>query len=612
MKRNFYQVVATAAVLSMIALSFAGCKREATNGAAAAGTDAGGSGGSNYWNQEESGGSSGAAGTNINVEDSDFDQQDTWDDSACKITLNGSGASISGSGASVSNDGFCMVKITEGGTYVVSGVLENGQIYVEAGENQVRIILNGADITCKTSAPIYADNGRKTVITLADGTDNTLADGADYTYAVTETDEETGEITGEPNAALFSKKALTINGSGSLTITGNFNNGITCKDDLKIMDGRITVSAKNHGIRGNDSVVVKGGTIDITTAEGDGIKATKDNNPEKGYVYIESGTISISARDDGIQAITKLAAADGTISIQCKKDGLHSDGDISLSGAVISIAAEDDGVHADGCLEISGGTIDISKSYEGLEALTIDISGGTTRLKAEDDGLNASSGSNDTADTGGRDGRFGGFGGGGGMAYDSACQIHISGGYLYVDAEGDGIDSNGDLTISGGSVIVNGPTGDGDGALDTNGTILVSGGFLVAAGSSGMAEYPAGSSKQNVIVTTFTQRQQAGAIVRITDADGKDLLTFSPCKNYSTLIFSSPDIRNAVEYTVSTGGAYSGGTASDGLMANGAYTGGSVFGTVTVSSILSYIGTAGGMGGGPGGFGGGMEGRPRR
>lgn len=614
MKRKFYRILAAAAGLSMLLLSLAGCSSTANN-QAAAGADAGGSGGSNYWNQEENSAASDTVtgtNTNVSVDYSDFDVLETWDGNACTIELNGGGASVSGIGASVSNgNGFCMVEITQGGTYVISGTLENGQIYVAAGENQVHLVLNGAAVTCKTSAPIYVNNGKKTVITLAGGTENSLTDGAQYAYAITETEDETGEVTGEPNAALFSKKALTINGGGALSVTGNFNNGITCKDDLKIMNGTITVTAKNHGIRGNDSVAVKSGTIRITAAEGDGMKSTKKETAEKGYVYVENAAISIEAGDDGIQAATLLAVLDGTISIACAKDGFHSDGDISVSGAAVSIAAGDDGMHADGTLTVLGGAIEISESYEGLEALVINIAGGTIHLKASDDGLNASSGG---SSAGTNDGRGPGGGFGGGMQYESACQINITGGSVYVDAEGDGIDSNGDLTISGGCVIINGPTGNGDGALDTNGTILVTGGFLVAAGSSGMAETPEGTSTQNVIVTTFPQQQQAGSIVRIVDAAGNDLLTFSPSKTYSSVLFSSPDLKNGTEYTVYTGGSYSDGIVRDGLMAGGSYAGGTSFGSVTVSAILSYIGTAGSGIGGGGGFGGGGNrgGRPGR
>lgn len=614
MKQKLYRTIAAAAAVFLLAATLAGCKNTGENGQASAGTDAGGSGGSNYWgNSGDSADSSGAAPVSINY--SDFDTLDTWEDSACDIALNGGSAAISGSGAAVEQGEYLMVKITQGGTYVLHGTLTNGQIFVEAGENQVHLVFDGIDVTCKTCAPVYLNNGKKTVVTLAEGTENRLTDGTNYMYAVTGTDEETGETTGEPNAALFSKKALTINGSGSLIIDGNFNNGITCKDDLKIMNGTITVNAPNHGIRGNDSVVIKNGVITVTAKDGDGIKSSKQDNAEKGYVYIEGGTIHVQAGDDGVQAMTMLAMSAGELQITCGKDGFHTDGDIALTGGSVSIRAEDDGMHADGTLAISGGTIDIEKSSEGLEGLVVNISGGNIHLTAEDDGLNAATGANtDTATSAG--GGRGGFGGpgGGGMGYESDCQINISGGYLYVDAGGDGIDSNGDITMTNGTVIVNGPTSDADGALDSNGTILVNGGYLVAAGSSGMADAPDGSSAQNVIVTTFTQKQQANTIICITGSDGSDLLTFAPAKAYSSVIFSSPDIKSGVEYTAASGGSYAGGASNDGLMANGSYSGGTAYGTVTVTSIISYIGTAGGFGGGmgggpggqgaPGGFGG--------
>ena len=183
------------------------------------------------------------------------------------------------------------------------------------------------------------------------------------------------------------------------------------------------------------------------------------------------------------------------------------------------------------------------------------------------------------------------------MQYQEACQVNISGGYLYVDADGDGLDSNGDLTISGGAAIVNGPTNGGNGSLDANGTIYANGGFLVTAGSNGMAEYPTGASTQNVIIITLKGIQQAGTIIRITDENGNDLLNFAPSKTYSSVIFSSPDIKNGSTYTAYTGGEYSGGDKSDGLMANGSYSGGNTEGEVSVSQILSYIGDKG-MGGG--------------
>lgn len=572
--KKTYRIFAAFIVLLLCATS---CNSE-TNDNAAPGSDKGGSGGSNYWNSSEIGKENlqeATAGTNINVTYSGFDEDTSVTNEACQIKFDGNNADISGAGAEIIKGECVTVKITEAGTYVVSGSTDNGQLYVEAGENQVHLVLKGAVINCKKSAPIYVNNGKKTVITLAENTVNTLTDEENYEYSVTEVDETTGETTGEPNAALFSKKALTINGKGILNVTTNFNNGIGCKDELKIISGKVNVTAVNNAIRGNDCVVIKDGEINAISKSGDGIKSTKENNDQKGYVYVDGGNVNVTAYEDGLQAVTLLAVA----------------------GGEVSISADDDGMHCDKILAISGGTINITKSYEGIEATVINISGGKTYVKASDDGLNATVGNN----TSNSNERFGGFGGGGGsMQYQEACQVNISGGYLYVDASGDGLDSNGDLTISGGVAIVNGPTNGGNGSLDANGTIYANGGFLVTAGSNGMAEYPTGTSTQNVIIITFNGMQQAETIIRIVDENGADLLNFAPSKTFSSVIFSSPDIKSGSTYTVYTGGEYSGGDKSDGLMANGSYSGGNIEGEVSVSQILSYIGESG-MGGGFGG-----------
>lgn len=532
MKRDGTRILA--AMLAAIFLTAAaGCTQE-TEPAAGAGdinTEDGGSYSSDL-----------SIGETVNVSYSDFDTLSDWDETACRITLNGDSAAASGSGVSMESGTFYTVKITQGGTYVISGALENGQIYVEAGEEKVHLVLNGVSVNCSRSAAFYINNGRKTVITLAEGTVNTLTDAA-----------EPEEVTEEPNAALFSKKALTINGSGTLQVTGNYNNGITCKDELRILGGALTVSAVNHGIRGNDAVIIRDGVLSVTAQNGDGLKASEEGSSEKGYIYIEGGALTLSAGDDGMQAATWLA----------------------IEGGTVVVAAEDDGLRAENIISVRDGALEIRRSYEGIEACVIEITGGTVRLQAEDDGLNASSGSSASDPRGG-------------MRYDASCQIEISGGSLYVSADGDGIDSNGNLTVSGGAVTVDGPADDGNSALDADGTILVTGGVLIAAGSSGMAEYPDTASTQNVIIATFSQTQPAGSTVRITDADGNELLSFAPAERYASVIFSAPEIQSGEEYTV-----FSDETA---------------LGSVTVTETLSYIGRSGGMGGRPGGD---FGGRPR-
>ena len=603
MKNLKHNSILKISALLLALFLFAGCSNTVknVNEGAATGADKGGSGGSNYWKdsttvtqeqdeitQEENTQKENSEIADIKVSYSDFDNETSADSAQCKIVFKEDKAEIDGNGAELLQDDCTIVKITASGKYVISGETDNGQIYVEAGENQGNLKLNGVSIHCKKSAPIYLNNGKKTVITLADNTVNKLTDSSTYEYSVKETDETTGETKYEPNAALFSKKALTINGNGSLEVVSKNNNGIGCKDELKIMSGKIKVQAVNNAIRGNDFVIIKDGEINAVSEQGDGIKSTKENNSEKGFVYIAGGTVNVDAYEDALQAVTMLA----------------------VKGGKVTLAADDDGMHCDNTLEIVGGEVDITKSYEGIEANVINITGGKTHVKASDDGLNATVGSTSNAKN--ENDRFGGgmFGGGGGfgggsMQYQSSCQVNISGGYIYVDAQGDGLDSNGDLTVSGGTVIVNGPTNGGNGALDANGTILANGGFLVAVGNSGMAEKPAGTSKQNVIVITLSSMQQAGSVIRIQEDSGADLLNFAGAKTYNSIVFSSPDIKNGSEYTVYTGGEYSGGEASDGLMANGTFSGGTSAGSVTVSQIISNIGNGGGGFGG--GFGGGQR-----
>jgi len=199
-------------------------------------------------------------------------------------------------------------------------------------------------------------------------------------------------------------------------------------------------------------------------------------------------------------------------------------------------------------------------------------------------------------------------------------EVRITGGYLYVDAEGDGLDSNGSLYIDGGTIIVNGPTNNGNGPLDYNGTAEITGGILVAAGSSGMAQAPGTTSSQNSLLVYYTSAQAAGTLVNFSDEDGNSLLTFAPSKTYQSIVISLPELKQGQTYTLSSGGSCSGKNV-DGLYTGGTYTGGTKLTNVTISSAVTSIsddGSAvtghsfggGGMGGGPGGGPGGHGGQP--
>lgn len=577
--------------------------------------------------------SASTAGTSAGTADpisvvNDEDDQDSSQDGSggSSITLQGNSITFAGDGITI--DGT-EVTITSAGTYTIHGTLNDGRVIVNTeDEETVKLVFNGVDISCSTSAPLYIINAEKTVITLADGTENSVTDGGSYIIKNAESDE--------PDAAIFSSDDLTINGNGSLTVTGNYNHGIVSKDDLKITGGHITVTSAGDGIRGSDSIAVKDGTI-LIQAGGDGMQSYNDEDAEKGAISIEGGIITITAKEDGIQAETSLsitggttslttgsgsstsstAAADlwggsrggattvvvsttdtsmkglkasaitmsgGMITIDASDDAVHANNSITIDGGTLVAASGDDGIHADSSLGINGGSIDITKSYEGIESAAITIQDGTLHIIASDDGINAAGG-NDGSSIQGRPGQNT-------FNPSSGISLTISGGYIVIDAIGDGIDVNGPITITGGALLVNGPTSSGNGALDYDGTFAMSRGYLVAAGSSGMAQAPGTSSSQYSILVTIPSSQPAGTMVHIETEDGENILTFVPTKAYQSLVFSSSLLENGTTYTVYAGGS-STGTNTDGLYTGGTYTAGTQVTSFTISGIITNAGSAG-------------------
>lgn len=517
------------------------------------------------------------------------------------ITLAGDSVSVEGEGVSVNGT---IVTITTAGTYSINGVLNNGQLVVDTQDKEtVTLILNGVDITYATSAPIYVSNAEKTVITLADGTENVVTDGTSYVFPDAETDE--------PNAAIFSKDDLTINGDGSLMVNANYNNGIASKDDLKITAGNITVYAVNDGIKGRDSIAILDGVI-IVTAGDDGLQSNNDEDAEKGYIAIEGGLFTITAGADGIQAETvldisggditvtsgggsantatdsakglkagvHLSVSGGTIAIDAADDAIHSNSSITISGGDMVVASADDAVHSEDTLVIDEGTLTITHSVEGLESDIIILNGGTIHIVSSDDGINVTSGDIGRSESAAA-GKY----------------LEINGGYIVVDAGGDGLDSNGSGTMNGGFVIVSGPTDSRNGSIDVNGVLVINGGFLVATGSAGMAQNASTASTQYTVLETLSSVQAAGTLIHIESESGHEILTLTPAKAYQTIVISSPDLENGGTYNVSLGGNAT-GTETDGLYADGVYTLGSQLSSFTISSIITGESTSGGRGGG--------------
>ena len=431
------------------------------------------------------------------------------------IKLDGDSITFDGGGITVGNN---TVTITAAGTYSISGTLNNGQIIVDTrDEETVRLVLNGVNITYATGAPISVSNAEKTMITLAAGTENVVTDGSSYIFADAETDE--------PDAAVFSKDDLTINGDGSLTVNANYNNGIVSKDNLKITGGNIAVNSVNDGIRGGDSIAVLDGIITVDSAD----------------------------------------------------DAIHSNGSLTIDGGHLMLTAGDNGVHADDSLIINGGNLTIAQSYEGLESVVITINDGTIHLFSSDDGISVA---------GGNDGSGTSDPGQDSLNDANNNTLEINGGYIVIDAGGDGIDVNGPGTMNGGVVIVNGPTDNRNGMLDVDGSLVINGGFLVAAGSAGMAQAPGTTSTQYSVLETLPSLQAAGTMIHIESEDGEGILTFVPSKVYQTIVLSSPKLVNGSTYVVYSGGSAT-GTVSDGLYSDGTYTPGVENSSFTITSMVT-------------------------
>jgi len=550
------------------------------------------------------GNSTDAAGNyDFSYSDRDFDA--SYDEaSAAKITLSDDKISISGEGAKANGSSLC---IEEEGTYIITGSMSDGQIRVEtADDEKVQLVLNGINISCSDNAPVIVEESDKVFITLADGSKNTLTGPETYSEAAS-SDGTDGVI--------FSRADLCINGSGSLTVTADGGHGIVSKDNLIVTDGNISVTAAGDGIQGKDCVKIGGGNLTVTAAD-DGIKSSNSDDADRGFISIDSGNVTVAAGCDGIQAETLLRVADGildittgggsgtvstdsgwssgwgmrpdhthdggqmpdqmngstaqsdsetdsdsakglkgglgilveggSISIDSSDDSIHSNGDVNISGGKMNMTSGDDGVHADSDLIITSGTVNIKKSYEGLEGNTVIIKDGTINVTASDDGLNAAGG-NDSSSVDGRAGQNE-------FAEDESAYIEILGGTLTANASGDGIDSNGDLTITGGTVYLSGPENSGNGTMDYAGEGLINGGSVIMTGSSGMAMTFDENSEQYSLFYGFSSAQMADSEVSLKDSSGSTLLSFTPAKAYTSAIFSCSGMEEGKEYTVCVDG----------------------------------------------------------
>ena len=539
---------------------------------------------------------------NYNSVFSDRDLNPDFDSVTAEIVLNGNSAECNND--TVSIDGSNVIIIQEG-IYKISGTLDNGQIIVNAPDSKVQIILDNADITCTTSSAIYGADSKKIFISLAEGSVNNLNDGESYTDESSKesdacifsndslTINDTGVLNINSNLnGIHSRDDIVITG-GNINIT-SVEDGIKGKDYVAVSDGNISITSGEDGIKStnkNDSslgyVYIENGEFNINSGQ-DGIQAETDLAITGGNFDIISGggsenstkvhsdmgfgsgfnpdnfdfenmpppnnfnpkdfenIISPETQENqtdktentistkGLKGGMSVNITGGKFVINSADDAIHSNNDVIIRGDNLTLTTGNKGIHADSYVTIDGGTINIIDSYEGIEGTVIDIINGDIKIKSSDDGFNASDGITPQN---------------GMETYSKNVQLNINGGSVYINAAGDGLDSNGDMTINGGTVIIDGPINGGNGALDSNNEIIVTGGTLIAAGSSQMAEYPDSSSTQYSVSATFDTVQTSDTVIKLVDEKENEIINFTSAKTFDNIIISSPDIIKDKTYT---------------------------------------------------------------
>ncbi len=396
------------------------------------------------------------APADVSPENSGIVQEDydTDTNNASKISLSDSGISVDGSGASANGSNLL---INKAGTYIISGTLTKGGIEIAVGENEnVHLILNGANISNGSSSAIYMSSGKKLIVTLADNTSNTLSDAAGSTA----------------DAALLSEGSISINGKGTLTVNGNREDAIKAKNNLVIISGNIKLKAADNAIKGTDLVSI----------------------------------------------------ADGSIEIDAKGKGITSEGSVY----------------------IYDGDIRIQNSEEGLEGLTVELYGGNLNMNATDDGINARVKADDSLS----EAEQSAFS----DQYQSTSYFKLDGATVVLSADGDGLDSNGDVYIESGYLLINGPEAMDNGSLDYNGNAYISGGTFIGLGAGGMQQDFSYTSDTAGINLNYDTAVAAGSKVLVSDTSGKELLSFTADKSFSNLLLAGSVFKVGDTVQVNAGG----------------------------------------------------------
>ncbi len=511
---------------------------------------------------------------------------------AVTVVLKDGASEADGGNVDVSGD---VVTITAGGTYIIKGSLSDGRIVVNAPKtDKLQLVLDGVSVKCAGFAALYVVQADKVVVTAAEGTVNAF----ETEGAFSQIDDN------NVDGAVFSKEDVSFNGNGKITVKCGEGNGIVGKDDVVFYGSFVEITAAEHGIQAKDSLKITESSFSVNSGK-DAIHCANSDDTAKGNLYVKSGSFVFKADGDGVDVSgalridggsfdvtageykgvsggqsqfnpwgggrpgsgygygqtsqdtvsTKGIKADGTavfnggtFVLVCADDAIHSNTTAAFGGGTFTLTSGDDGIHADSEVVIDGGNITIAASYEGIEGEKITVNGGRVDLTSSDDGFNASAGNSaDGAVAGNPRGGYGGYGG------STNCSLTINGGFVKVNASGDGLDSNGILAVNGGEIYVSGPTNSGNGAIDYENSGVITGGVLIAAGASGMAQNFGSSSTQGSILLTSQTAVSGGTEITLKDSKGNVIASFTPEKNFNSVVVSAPEIKQGGTYTLTAG-----------------------------------------------------------
>lgn len=485
------------------------------------------------------------------------DKEIGYSDSECS-TINLSGEKIFSDSDNVEIDGS-VATITSGGTYILSGNLDNGRIIINTdSESDVRLVLNGVNIINNSTSSIQVENANKVYITLEKDTNNKLSNNFYFS-------QDYGT-----NGVIYSKSDITINGRGSLEISSSEGNGIVSEKNVIITGGTIDISSERCGINALDSVRVSSAMLTINSKD-NGIYSSNKENDSSGFIYISDGIFEINSNGNAIDAKSILLIEGGAFNITAQSDsstdtdkssyGLTAGEDISVNSGEFVVNTTDDAVYSNSKVSINGGSfkltsgnngiygestvligeanINIEKSYIGIEGRTVFIKDAALDINSDDDGINAAGG-NDSSGLRGEDSNE-----------KSASGIRILSGYISINASGDGMDSNGDISVSDGVILLSTADNSENTVIDYSHDLYLTGGTILASGN--ISDEKDFSDLEQPIVTLNVDSQPQNSFIEVFDESGNIIISDTAAQSFSNILLSSPQLQKGYSYTLKIG-----------------------------------------------------------